>query len=85
MSLALRNLLFTIIVPASGAVYVPWWILSRGGAVPQALAWVALLLIVPGYEEPALRARFGDEYDDYRRRVWRWLPRPPPTNHSNER
>ena len=48
MSLALRNLLFTIVVPAAGAVYVPWWILTRGGAAPQPMAWVALVLIVPG-------------------------------------
>ncbi len=32
-------------------------------------------LFVLLYEEPALRAQFGDEYDSYRRRVPRWLPR----------
>jgi protein-S-isoprenylcysteine O-methyltransferase Ste14 len=29
------------------------------------------------YEEPTLRATFGAEYDAYRRRVARWVPRPP--------
>ena len=27
------------------------------------------------YEEPTLRARYGDEYDDYRRAVPGWVPR----------
>ena len=27
------------------------------------------------YEEPALRRLFGSEYEEYRRRVGRWLPR----------
>jgi protein-S-isoprenylcysteine O-methyltransferase Ste14 len=32
-------------------------------------------LLVIGYEEPALRRKFGSEFDAYRRRVPRWLPR----------
>jgi protein-S-isoprenylcysteine O-methyltransferase Ste14 len=28
------------------------------------------------YEEPTLLRRYGDEYDDYRRAVPAWLPRP---------
>jgi protein-S-isoprenylcysteine O-methyltransferase Ste14 len=28
-------------------------------------------------EQPALHTLFGDEYDDYRRSVSRWIPRPP--------
>jgi protein-S-isoprenylcysteine O-methyltransferase Ste14 len=44
------------------------------------LAWATLLaavfhLFVVFVEEPSLRARFGTEYDGYRRRVGRWLPR----------
>jgi protein-S-isoprenylcysteine O-methyltransferase Ste14 len=38
--------------------------------------WFLLVnLIVMGYEEPGLRRRFGSSYDDYARRVGRWLPR----------
>jgi len=155
LSLPLRNLLFTIVVPGSGGAYVPWLILTRHGASPAPVAWYAIaviaagvllylacvwnfstagrgtpglwdpprrvvvsgpyrwvrnpiylaaLLIVAGeawlfssadlliyaavlaagfhllvtcYEERKLRARFGEQYETYRRTVRRWLPRPP--------
>jgi protein-S-isoprenylcysteine O-methyltransferase Ste14 len=155
LSLALRNLIFTLIVPGAGGVYVPWLILTRHGAAPTPVAWsavaviaggvlvylacvwvfatagrgtpglwdpprrvvaigpyrwvrnpiyLAALLIVCGeawlfvsadlllyaavlatgfhllvtsYEEPRLRARFGEQYETYRRTVRRWIPRPP--------
>jgi protein-S-isoprenylcysteine O-methyltransferase Ste14 len=35
-------------------------------------------LFVLLYEEPALRARFGDQYEEYRRNVPRWIPRRTP-------
>jgi protein-S-isoprenylcysteine O-methyltransferase Ste14 len=154
LSLIVRNLLFTIVVPGAGGVYVPWLILTRHGASPAPAAWyaapvivigislylscvwafavagqgtpgpwdaprrfvaagpyrwvrnpiyiaallivsgeawlflsvdlllyagglaVAFHLLVIGYEEPRLRARFGEEYDAYRRTVSRWIPRP---------
>lgn len=36
---------------------------------------VAVNVFVMGYEEPTLRRLFGQEYDDYCRRVGRWIPR----------
>ncbi len=48
MSLALRNLLFTVVVPGSGAVWIPWWILMRGGAAPEPVAWPAIAVIAVG-------------------------------------
>lgn len=39
--------------------------------------WLFLHLFVLLYEEPALRSLFGESYEDYCRRVWRWIPRPP--------
>jgi hypothetical protein len=39
LSLALRNLLFTIVVPGSGGVYLPWLIRTRHGAAPTPVAW----------------------------------------------
>lgn len=34
------------------------------------------------YEEPALRRRFGAQYEEYRRRVPGWIPRIPPRRPS---
>lgn len=48
MSLALRNALFTIVVPGSVAVWIPWWILTRKEPTPEPVAWPALGLITVG-------------------------------------
>ena len=48
MRLALRNILFTLVVPGPGGVYAPWWILTRGGANPRPVVWPALMLIFAG-------------------------------------
>jgi protein-S-isoprenylcysteine O-methyltransferase Ste14 len=37
--------------------------------------WVFFHLFVVFYEEPTLRGKFGAEYEEYCRRVPRWLPR----------
>jgi protein-S-isoprenylcysteine O-methyltransferase Ste14 len=155
LSLAVRNLLFTIVVPGLGGFWAPWWILTRDGRYPAPVAWEAVVVIaagialyawctwkfaavgrgtpgpwdaprrvvatgpyrwvrnpiyisallvvggqawlfgslpvlayagamalcchlfVIGYEEPALRRRFGSDYLEYKRTVPRWIPRPP--------
>jgi protein-S-isoprenylcysteine O-methyltransferase Ste14 len=154
LSLAVRNLVFTIVVPGLGGVWLPWRILTRDGpaaasareAVPVIAAgavlyawcvwnfaavgrgtpgpwdapsrvvatgpyrWVrnpiylaALLVVageawlftslpllayagamaacfhlfVVGYEERALRRRFGRGYAEYQGIVARWIPRAP--------
>jgi protein-S-isoprenylcysteine O-methyltransferase Ste14 len=42
------------------------------------IVWfLAVNLFVIGYEEPTLRRQFGASYDEYTRRVGRWLPRGP--------
>lgn len=48
MSLVLRNLLFTLVVPGFGAVWVPRWILTRfdTGATPT--AWFAVAIVAVG-------------------------------------
>jgi protein-S-isoprenylcysteine O-methyltransferase Ste14 len=48
LSLALRNLLFTVVVPGSAAVLVPRWILSRGGSTRAPTAWPAVAVIAVG-------------------------------------
>jgi protein-S-isoprenylcysteine O-methyltransferase Ste14 len=42
-----------------------------------AVWFVIVNLFVIFYEEPTLRARFGESYEQYRRTVWRWIPRRP--------
>jgi protein-S-isoprenylcysteine O-methyltransferase Ste14 len=55
-------------------------LLTRSSAL--AGYWViwfcAVNVFVMGYEEPTLRRTFGTSYDEYRRRVGRWIPRLPP-------
>ena len=40
-----------------------------------AVVWLAFHLFVLVYEEPTLKATYGDEYDRFRANVPRWLPR----------
>jgi protein-S-isoprenylcysteine O-methyltransferase Ste14 len=48
-------------------------------------AWfIVVCLIVLGYEEPALRRRFGDQYEQYCRAVPRWLPTRPAGTQGSE-
>jgi protein-S-isoprenylcysteine O-methyltransferase Ste14 len=43
-----------------------------------AIAWFTFVnLFVLFYEEPALRSKFGESYEDYCRSVRRWMPRRP--------
>ncbi len=48
MSLAVRNFLFTVVVPGSGAVWVPWWILTRHDAGATPTVWPAVGVIAVG-------------------------------------
>jgi len=47
-SLIVRNILFTVVVPGAGGVYVPWLILHRDGASPRPATWYATPVIVAG-------------------------------------
>jgi protein-S-isoprenylcysteine O-methyltransferase Ste14 len=51
--------------------YVSWALLGYCAAFA-----LTTHLFVVGYEEPALRASFGDDYLRYCERVRRWRPRP---------
>jgi protein-S-isoprenylcysteine O-methyltransferase Ste14 len=43
-------------------------------AVYLAIWFLGVNLFVMGYEEPTLRRQFGASYDEYSRRVGRWIP-----------
>jgi len=52
------------------------------------VAWLIFQLFLVLHEEPDLRRRFGTEYEDYTRRVRRWLPTPTspaPSRHRRSR
>jgi len=53
-------------------LFMSLWLLAYAGAMA-----VFFHLFVIGYEERALRRRFGRTYLEYRRTVPRWIPRPP--------
>lgn len=64
---------------ATAAVIVGEGLLLRRPILLAAAAVyvVALALLVRVHEEPLLRRRFGASYDEYRRTVPGWFPRPP--------
>jgi len=48
LSLIARNLVFTIVVPGLGGVWVPWRILTRDGHAATPVAWEAAGVIAAG-------------------------------------
>ena len=48
MSLFVRDLLFTLVVPAAGAVWLPWWVLTRFDPPAVPAAWPAMAVIALG-------------------------------------
>jgi protein-S-isoprenylcysteine O-methyltransferase Ste14 len=49
--------------------------ITRGMLILVIVLWVIVTLFVVAYEEPTLRASFGDDYRNYCAHVRRWLPR----------
>jgi protein-S-isoprenylcysteine O-methyltransferase Ste14 len=47
-SLVVRNIGFTFVVPGTGAVLIPWWILTRQEGATHPSAWPALVVIAAG-------------------------------------
>jgi protein-S-isoprenylcysteine O-methyltransferase Ste14 len=48
MRRTLGYVLFVLLVPGTGGVYVPWLILTAGGAIPEPTAWPGAVLIGTG-------------------------------------
>jgi protein-S-isoprenylcysteine O-methyltransferase Ste14 len=48
MWLLLKNLIFTVLVPGTATVLVPWWVLAgTGRAALPAVGWLQVLALVP--------------------------------------
>jgi protein-S-isoprenylcysteine O-methyltransferase Ste14 len=59
------------IVAGEAALFGSWWVL-----VYAAILGLGFHLRVLLYEEPELRRLFGERFEQYRRAVPRWIPRP---------
>jgi len=69
-----RNPMYVAVVSVVGGQAL---LLGRYALLAYAAGLLALFVaFVRGYEEPVLRARYGAEYDTYRRAVPGWWPRP---------
>ena len=53
------------------------WTGSSALAIYWAVWFASVNLFVVAYEEPYLRDQFGTSYDEYARRVRRWIPKGP--------
>jgi protein-S-isoprenylcysteine O-methyltransferase Ste14 len=62
--------MYVAVVLGSGAVFGAWTLVAWAAVV-----LVAFHLFVVIYEEPTLKRIFGEDYEDYRRDVGRWVPR----------
>jgi protein-S-isoprenylcysteine O-methyltransferase Ste14 len=63
------------IIAGQAMLFGSWAVAAYGLAVGA-----AMVAFVKSYEEPTLEARYGAEYDAYRRAVPGWLPRLTPWN-----
>ena len=46
--LAIKNIVFTLVVPGLGAVLLPWWVVSDDWRLPSPVVWPALAVIIAG-------------------------------------
>ena len=70
----MRNPLYAglVLATAGTAVAAGSWVVAALATAAAAAAHVRVVRV----EEPRLRARFGEAYAEYLRRVPRWLPGP---------
>ena len=88
LSLVVRNVVFTLVVPGLGAVWLPWRLLTRDGSTPTAATWAAVPVIVAGaalyfwcvWNFAAVGSGTPDPWDAPRRVVahgpYRWVRNP---------
>ena len=77
MFILVRTLTYAALFIGLVLIYLPARILSWAGIVRPESAVVFFLithLFVVWFEEPTLRRMFGQEYEDYCRKIGRWWP-----------
>jgi protein-S-isoprenylcysteine O-methyltransferase Ste14 len=60
----------TAVIVGQAALFADSWLLAYG-----MVFWLACHLFVMAHEEPTLARRFGQDYEQYRANVPRWVPR----------
>jgi protein-S-isoprenylcysteine O-methyltransferase Ste14 len=68
-----RNPMYVAVVATilgQALLFLDLWLL-----VYAVIAWAVMAAFVHWYEEPLLRARYGEDYEEYRRTVPAWRPR----------
>ena len=91
MRIVWRAFLAVLAPPYIVAMVVPVVLVAiEGQSPPKGVFWIGLLPTAIGVlillscvrvfieEEPLLRSRFGDDFEDYAKRIHRWVPRLPP-------
>jgi protein-S-isoprenylcysteine O-methyltransferase Ste14 len=58
------------IILGQAILFGDWRLVAYGG-----LMWLAFHAFVLIYEEPVLARKFGNQYEDFRANVPRWIPR----------
>src|SRR6478609_11192449 len=48
LGLVVRNVVFTVVVPGLGGVWLPWRLLTHGHGIPAPAAWGAVPVIAAG-------------------------------------
>jgi protein-S-isoprenylcysteine O-methyltransferase Ste14 len=77
-----RNPMYVGILVAIGGQAL---LFGQAALLPYAaIAWAVTAVFVRLYEEPTLARTFGAEYDEYRRAVPAWIPRPRPWRQPGE-
>lgn len=70
-----RNPMYLGFYTGWAGLWVIFGRISKMGIEAAAIGVLAVVLFVLFYEEPALRRKFGADYEEYCRHVPRWLPR----------
>src|SRR5215467_12637799 len=70
-----RNPMYVSFFTGWAGLWIIFGQITRVALTVTAIGFLAVILFVIFYEEPALRRKFGLDYEEYCRNVHRWIPR----------